>query len=102
MKFVQLLGYNMRNIFHGKSYTKCGGNQKIEHVSGSIVWSFIKFVFIVYEVGGYQNILKLTCRPLVFTSYKAFLKNKKRSGTILLGLFSAWFLKKNISLVTFC
>ena len=32
-------------------------------------------------VEGYRNILKLSCRPLAFTSYKAFLKNKKRSGT---------------------
>ena len=33
------------------------------------------------------------------TSYKAFLKNKKRSGTSVSASFSAWFLKKNISLV---
>ena len=26
---------------------------------------------------GYRNILKLSCRPLAFNSYKAFLKNKK-------------------------
>ena len=32
---------------------------------------------------GYQNILKLSCRPLAFNSYKAFLKYKKRSGTSL-------------------
>ena len=25
MKFVQLIEYNMRNIFPEKSYTKCGG-----------------------------------------------------------------------------
>ena len=25
MKFGQLIEYNMRNIFLGKSYTKCGG-----------------------------------------------------------------------------
>ena len=37
-KFVQLIGYNMRNIFLGKSYTK-------------------KFVFIV-QVEVYQNTLK--------------------------------------------
>ena len=27
---------------------------------------------IVCQVEGYQNILKLSCRPLAFTSYKAF------------------------------
>ena len=25
MKFGQLIEYNMRNTFHEKSYTKCGG-----------------------------------------------------------------------------
>ena len=25
MKFVQIVEYNMRNIFDEKSYTKCGG-----------------------------------------------------------------------------
>ena len=39
--------------------------------------------FIVYQVEDYGNTLKLSCRPLAFTSYKAFLKNKKRSGTSL-------------------
>ena len=29
------------------------------------------------------HILKLSCRPPTFTSFKAFLKNKKRSGTSL-------------------
>ena len=59
-------------------------------------------MFIVCQVEGYRNILKLRCRPLAFTSYKAFLKIKKRSGTSLLALFSTWFLKKIISLVIFC
>ena len=26
MRLSPLIEYNMRNIFHGKSYTKCGGN----------------------------------------------------------------------------
>ena len=33
---------------------------------------------MVCQVKGNRNILKLICRPLVFTSYKA-LKKKKRS-----------------------
>ena len=45
--------------------------------------SFVQFVFIVCQVVGYRNILKLICKLLPFTSYKAFLKNKKRSGTSL-------------------
>ena len=45
--------------------------------------------FIVCQVHGYQDILKLSCRPLAFTPYKAFLKNKKRSKTSLPASFSA-------------
>ena len=35
--------------------------------------NFPQLVFILYQVEGYQNILKLSCRPLAFTSYRAFL-----------------------------
>ena len=45
--------------------------------------------------------MKPSCRPVAMAWYKAFLKNKKRSGTSLPASFSAWFLKENISLVTF-
>ena len=49
MKPVQLIEYNLRNIFHERSYTKCGGEPipkiddikideiKIENISGSTV-----------------------------------------------------------------
>ena len=43
----------------------------------------------------YRKILKLSFRPYDFTSYKTFLKNKKRTGTRLPTSFSARFLKKN-------
>ena len=43
--------------------------------------SFIQFVFIVCQVEGYRNILKLSCKSLAYTSNKAFLKNKKSSQT---------------------
>ena len=56
-------------------------NVKIDHISGSIIDSFTQFVFIVCQVEGYRNMLKLSDRPIAFTSYKEFLKNKKRSGT---------------------
>ena len=49
------------------------------------------------QVEGNRNILNLTCKPLAFISYKAFLKNKKRSETSLSFSCSACFLKKNIS-----
>ena len=48
-------------------------------------------VFISWQVDDHRNILKQICRPLAFTSYKAFLKNKKRPGTGLSASFSAWF-----------
>ena len=44
---------------------------------------FYTLCFIVCQVEGYQHILKLSCKPLAFTSYKAYLKNKKRPGTSL-------------------
>ena len=89
MKFGQFINCNMRNIFLEKSYTRCGGEtsprpfpeKKIEHISRSIVSNFIQFVFIAWQVEGYRNILKLSCRPLAFTLFEAFLKYKKRSGT---------------------
>ena len=75
-KFDQLIEYKMRNIFLEKSYTKCGGgtNAKLDHISGSIAPSFMQFVFIVCQVDGYQNILRLSYRPLALTSNKAFQK----------------------------
>ena len=40
-----------------------------------ILWS----LFLLYaQVVGYQNILKLSCRPLAFISYKAFFLKRKR------------------------
>ena len=90
MKFGQLIEYKMRNNFLRKLYPKCGGQTnprpfsekcKIKHISGAIVLNLIQFVFIVCQVEGYGNILKLSCSPLVFTSYWAFLKNINRPGT---------------------
>ena len=53
------------------------------------------------EMVNMLNILKLSCRQLTFASDKTFLKNKKRSRTSLATSYSAWLLKKNISLVLF-
>ena len=71
---------------------------KIEHISRSVVNSFIQFVFIIWQVQGYRNIFKSSCRLVAFTSYKDFLKNKKRSETCLPATFLAWFMKKDSSL----
>ena len=62
---------------------------KIENISGSVVKSFLQFLFVVCQVEGYPNTLKLNCRPLAFILYEAFFKNKKKSGTSLPASFSA-------------
>ena len=87
MKFGQLIEYNF-----SKNHTQSVVENiisdpflKTENWASlwSILQSFIYFVFIVWQVEDYRKWLKLSWRPLVFTSYKAFLKNKKRSGTSL-------------------
>ena len=89
-KSGQLIEYNKLIFFLEKSYTKCGGETihrpflkkiKIEYISGTIVESFIQFVPIKCQVEGYRNTLKLSFRPLAFTSSKAFFKNKESPGT---------------------
>ena len=40
------------------------------------------------KVEGYQNILKLSYRPLSLTEYKAVLKNKNMPGTSIHASFS--------------
>ena len=55
-------------------------------------------MFLFIPSKGLSNILKLSCTPIAFTSYKVFLKkNKKRSETSLSASFPAWFLKKYLS-----
>ena len=87
MKFGQLIEHNIRNILLKKSYAKCGGDtiprlfSKKSKLSKNL--KFCTTCFIVCQVQDYQNISKQSYRPPAFTSYKAFLKNKKRSGTSL-------------------
>ena len=48
------------------------------------------------------NILKSSCRTIAFTLCKAFLRNKKRSGTSLPASFSAWnFLHSKIFMLLY-
>ena len=61
----------------------------------------MEHVFVVCQVGDYRSILRLGSRPLALLSYKAFLKNKKRSEKIFPASFSEWFLKKNSFIVMF-
>ena len=110
MTFGQLIEHNMKNIFLEKSYIKCGGENsprtfsekiKIEYISGSAFWNFIQFVFSVYLSRGLPKYIETKVLITCFTSYKAFLKNKKKPGTSFPVPFSAWFLKKNIFQVIF-
>ena len=110
MNTGQLLEYNLRNIFLEKSYTKGGGDTIprpfVKNQTRAYPWinilKFYKFCFyFCLSNWGLSKWLKLSCRPLAFTSYKAFWRNKKRHGTSLPGSFSAWFPKKNIYHVIF-
>ena len=99
----------MRNIFFKKSYTNevetYFPDPSVKNKKWAYLWiNSIKFYadcFFVCQVEDYQNTLILSCTPLPFTSYKAFLENKMRSETSLTASFSAWVLNKNISLVIF-
>ena len=81
-KLGHVTEYNMRSIFleiHTQNEKLVPDSLikiKTEHVSGSIVWNVIKFIFVVCLSGCYQNISALTCWPLAFALYKAFSKNK--------------------------
>ena len=102
MKFGHLVEYYMRNIFLEKPYIKCGEKLvldlflkiEIEHISGSTLWSFTQFVFIVCQVKDYRNILKLRCRALAFISYKTFSKTKRGLELISLSHFLHDFWRK--------
>ena len=94
----------MRNYFLENSFTKCGRKTipKPFSKNSKLSISLDQFLFIVGQVEGYRNILKLSCRSVSFISYKAFSKNKKKgSGTTLCASFCAWYLKKNISFIIF-
>ena len=73
MKFGQLIEHNMRHIFLGKSHPKCDGESSPRPFSGKLKLSISldqqSKSNIIIPVEGYQNKLKLRCRPLTFTSY---------------------------------
>ena len=76
MIFGYLIECNMKNIFIEISYTKHSGETSLrlfpeklkQCISESIVESSIQFLSVC-QVEGYRNRLKLSCRPLAFTSY---------------------------------
>ena len=92
MKFGQLIKYNIRNIFFEKSYKKCSGEtiprafSKKSKLKISQIKS-VKFHAVVCQAEGYQHILRPKCRPLAFTSHKAFLKTKRGLELVTLPYF---------------
>ena len=116
MKFGQLIGYNMRNIFLEKVYTECGREASLRPFSEKSKLSIsldqqselsYSLLLLYAQVKLYQNILKPSRWPLAALAFtlnklKKKQKNKKRSGTSLPASFSAWFFKKNIYHVIFC
>ena len=107
MKFRQLIEYNMSNIFLEKPYTKCDGEtisrpfSKKSKLNISLDQSSKVLYNLFYCMPGWRlsTYIETTCRPFAFTSYRAFLINKKRPGISLSALFCAWFLKKIASVV---
>ena len=78
MKFVQLIQYNMRNIFLERSFSKCDGETIPMPISRKQILS---------KSQGQQ--MKKSLDEQSKVSYKRFLKNKKPSATGLPALFSA-------------
>ena len=54
----------------------------------------MQFLFILCQVEGYRNILKLSCKPIAIASYKDFLQYKKGLELITLPHFLYDFWRK--------
>ena len=48
MRFVQLIDYNMRNIFLEKSYTKCGGETSPKQFSQKLKLSISQVISLKF------------------------------------------------------
>ena len=97
LKIFKFLSWSFQNVIEELFSDPFLKNKKVAYL-----WiNSLKFdsFFIVCQGDIYLKILKLSCKPLPSTSYKAFLKNKKRSGTSLPASFSAWLLKNNIIII---
>ena len=100
MEFGQLIEHNMETFFL-ENHTQIAmeilfPDPFLKNQNWAYLWikRFTQIVFTVNQVEDNQNILTPNCRLLAFTSYKAFLKNKKRSGTSLLPHFVYDFWRK--------
>ena len=106
MKFGQLIKYNLSSIFLknmveklvSDPFLKIKLNISLDHQPNVLLCSkVLQFGFIVCQVEDYQNILKLSCRPLAFTSYKAFKKQKEVQNQSLCLFFRVIFEEKYFS-----
>ena len=100
LKIGQLIRFNMRNIFLGKSYAKCFRENSLRLISekwklgislDQLPATLCSLLVLYVHVGNCQNILKLRCWTLSFTSCKTFKKTRNRSGTSPLASFSDGF-----------
>ena len=79
MKIGQSMKYDMGNVVLEKSYTKCD-RETISRLFSKksnlniTLDQFIQLPFLVYQFEGYQNKLKLSYGPLVFTLQSFFKK----------------------------
>ena len=109
MKFGQLIEYNMRNISLEKSYTKCDEklfpDPFLQNQNRAYLWiNILKFYTVCFIFMSSWRLSKYIETKLQTTSFyliQSFLKNKKRLEIVPPNSFSAWFLKKKISLVVF-
>ena len=74
MKFGQLIGYNMRNIFLEKSYTNIVEKliknwAYLWNNKSEVLHSFVQYTaFNACQAEDYPHILKFSRRPFAFTS----------------------------------
>ena len=107
MKSGQLLEYNMKNIFSCRKY---GGEtiprpfSQTSKLSASLnqYYEVLSNLFLLYDKLRAKEIypLKLSCRPLAFTSFKAFLKKKKGLKLVFLPHYCMTFKEKYFSYYT--
>ena len=100
MKSGQLIEYNMVNVLLLKKiiHKKLVPHTFLKNQNWAYLWinsiKFYEVCFCCVQAMGWQNTLKLKCRPLAFTLNKACWESKTRSRTSLSASFSEWFSKK--------
>ena len=103
MNFSMLIQYNMRNTFlenHTQNLVeKLFPEPFLKSQHWADLWiNSLKFYTVCFYFMPSWGLSEYIETKLVFhTSYKDFLKNKKKSGTSIPVTFSAWFLKKYLS-----